>query len=53
MPKLAAVALLALVAVPAWASLRITAVPALDDGGLVALIGLMGVVAGLIARRRK
>jgi hypothetical protein len=30
-----------------------TSVPALDEGGLVALIALIGVVGGIVARRRK
>lgn len=29
------------------------ATPALDDGGLIALIALIGVVGGIVARRRK
>lgn len=28
-------------------------VPALDEGGLIALIALIGVVGGIVARRRK
>ena len=53
----AAVALFALATTPAWAGLvrtvgSILGVPTLDEGGLVALVALVGVVGGLIARRR-
>ena len=52
----AAVALFALASTPAWAGafrvLGALGVPTLDEGGLVALVALVGVVGGLIARRR-
>ena len=52
----AAVALFALATTPAWAgfvrAVGSFGVPTLDEGGLVALVALVGVVGGLIARRR-
>jgi hypothetical protein len=53
----AAVALLSLASTSAWAGLGginfgALTVPTLDEGGLVALVALVGVVGGLIARRR-
>ena len=55
MKTTAAIALFVLGSAPAWAGKVITAtpVPTLDEGGLVALIALVGLVGGLIARRRK
>ena len=55
MKILAAAALLALGTAPAWAGRPIffSQVPTLDEGGLIALVALVGVVGGLIARRRK
>ena len=53
--SLTALALLALGTTPAWAGELIFGafgVPSLDEGGLVALVALVGVVGGLIARRR-
>jgi len=52
----AAAALLALGTTSAWAGIISVnfglSVPTLDEGGLVALVALVGVVGGLIARRR-
>ena len=55
MTKLAVFALLAFATAPAWAGalLPATTVPTLDEGGLIALVALVGVVGGVIARRRK
>ena len=52
---LAAVTLLALGTTPAWAGVLLfgpLTVPTLDEGGLIALVALVGVVGGVIARRR-
>ena len=52
---IAAAALFVLGTAPAWAGVfnfGALSVPTLDDGGLVALVALVGVVGGLIARRR-
>jgi len=52
----AAVALLALGTTSAWAGVIGVNfglnVPTLDEGGLIALVALVGVVGGLVARRR-
>ena len=51
----AAVALFVLGTTAAWAggfNFGALSVPTLDEGGLVALVALVGVVGGLIARRR-
>jgi len=54
----AAITLLGLGTTPAWAGgiggivFGALSVPSLDEGGLVALVALVGVVGGLIARRR-
>jgi hypothetical protein len=51
----AAIALVALGSTQAWAGEFVfgaLGVPSLDEGGLVALVALVGVVGGLIARRR-
>jgi hypothetical protein len=55
MKTVAAVALLMLGTAPAWAGrlIVINQIPTLEEGGLVALVALIGVVGGLIARRRK
>ena len=54
MKTFAAVALLALGTTPVWAAVILpTSIPTLDEGGLVALAALIGVIGGLIARRRK
>ena len=40
---------------PAWAGVLLfgpLSVPTLDEGGLVALVALVGIAGGLIARRR-
>ena len=55
MKTIAAVVLFAIGIAPAHAgALKLaTSVPTLDEGGLIALIAVIGVVAGLVARRRK
>jgi hypothetical protein len=55
MKTVAAVALLVLGTAPAWAGrlIILNQVPTLEEGGLVALVALVGIVGGLIARRRK
>jgi IPTL-CTERM motif len=56
MKTIAVFVLFAVGIAPAYAGMfRIstTSVPTLDEGGLIALIALVGVVGGLIARRRK
>ncbi len=55
MKTIAAVIVFAIGIAPAHAgALKLaTSVPTLDEGGLVALVALIGVVAGLVARRRK
>lgn len=54
MKTVVAVALLVLGTAPAWAAVIFpSSVPTLDEGGLAALIALVGVIGGLIARRRK
>lgn len=55
MKTIAAVVLFAIGIAPAHAAVLSVAnsVPTLDEGGLIALIALIGVVGGLVARRRK
>jgi hypothetical protein len=55
MIRFVASALLAFAAAPTWAGsiLPAATVPTLDEGGLIALVALVGVVGGFIARRRK
>ena len=55
MKTIAAVIVFAIGIAPAHAgALKLaTSVPTLDEGGLIALIAVIGVVAGLVARRRK
>ena len=56
MRPVAALALFVLATSPAWAQFRVIgplSVPTLDEGGLVALVALVGVVGALVARRRK
>ena len=36
-----------------YAQVQAVALPTLDEGGLIAMIALVGVVGGIIARRRK
>ena len=52
---IAAVAFSAFAVTPAHAGMFrfVPTVPTLDEGGLIALIALVGVVGGLVARRRK
>jgi hypothetical protein len=52
--KRAALLLLSMLASSlAYGQVQPTTVPTLDEGGLVALIALVGVVAGVVSRRRK
>ena len=55
MNRAAALLVLMLVSGAAYGPVRVEAlgVPALDEGGLVALIALIGVVGGIVARRHK
>ncbi|NDP41920.1 MAG: hypothetical protein GZ089_04255 [Aromatoleum sp.] len=55
MKTIAAVIVLAIGIAPAYAGKQVlvSSVPMLDEGGLIALIAVIGVVAGLVARRRK
>ncbi len=56
MKTIAAVVLFAIGIAPAYAGKQLlvnASVPTLDEGGLIALIAVIGIVAGLVARRRK
>ena len=55
MKTITALALFALGTAPAWAQFRVNffPVPALDEGGLIALVAVVGVVGAYIARRRR
>jgi hypothetical protein len=53
MNRAAALLVLMLVSGAAFGQVQVTSVPALDEGGLVALIALIGVVGGIVARHHK
>lgn len=55
MKTIAAIVLFAIGIAPAHAGMLqlVPSVPTLDEGGLVALIALIGVVGGLVACRRR
>ena len=53
MTRAAVLVLLMLTSSAAYGPVRVISLPALDEGGLIALIALVGIVGGVVARRRK
>jgi len=53
MNRAAALLVLMLVSGAAYGPVQVISLPALDEGGLVALIALIGAAGGIVARRHK
>jgi hypothetical protein len=53
MKRAAVLFMLMLASGAAYGPVQVNSLPALDEGGLIALIALIGVVGGIVARRHK